>query len=138
MEQGFRGQRQRRGQLVWLGTALGVLQRVWSQRRRCVEQGPDREQRRVPGRWAQAGRGTRSGWGSRGRGVPSPYPFQHLLQVVSELHEQVDLPAGVAVHRVDLGKYGETREAGQAPSPGGVGGAEGPEWVRGDQPSAHE
>lgn len=32
----------------------------------------------------------------------------------------------------------ETREAGQAPSPWGVGGAEGPERVRGDQPSAQE
>lgn len=65
----------------------------------------------------QGGRGAGSGRGGRGRGVPSSYPFQHLLQVVSELHEQVDLPAGIAVHRVDLGKHAETHEAGQAPRP---------------------
>lgn len=33
--------------------------------------------------------------------------------MVSELHKEVDLPAGVAVHRVDLGKGGETRDARQ-------------------------
>lgn len=31
-----------------------------------------------------------------------PHPFQHFLQVVPELHEQIDLPAGAAIHRVDL------------------------------------
>ena len=56
-------------------------------------------------RRAQAGKGTRGSRGGRGRGVRSPYPFQHLLQVVSKLHEQVDLPAGVAVHGVDLWKH---------------------------------
>lgn len=30
------------------------------------------------------------------------YSFEHFLSVVTEHHEQVDLPAGVAVHRVDL------------------------------------
>ena len=73
------------------------------------------------GRWGQAGSGTCCGGRGCFRGAPSPYPFQHLLQVVSELHKQVDLPAGVAVHRVDLGKRTETREAGQTPSRCGVG-----------------
>lgn len=45
---------------------------------------------------------------------PRPYPFQHLIQVVAELHEQVDLPAGVAVDRVDLGKGGD-RDGRQTP-----------------------
>lgn len=31
-----------------------------------------------------------------------PYPFQHFLHVVAELHEQVDFPAGVTIDRVHL------------------------------------
>lgn len=52
---------------------------------------------------------------------PRPYPFQHLIQVVSELHEQVDLPAGVAVHRVDLRKGGDGDGGGSRPRPLGEG-----------------
>lgn len=48
--------------------------------------------------------------GVREVGGGSSYPFQHLLQVVSELHEQVDLPAGVAVHGVDLRKGRENAD----------------------------
>ena len=72
----------------------------------------------------KAGRGPWWGWlgGQLGRaGVPSPYPFQHLLQVVPKLHKQVDLPAGVAVHRVDLRKGDKTRDARWTPA------TEGPE-----------
>lgn len=77
----------------------------------------------------------------RGAGL-SPYPFQHLLQVVSELHEQVDLPAGVAVHGVDLGKGRENPDARQTPSGWRLGHGKGPdEEVRGGPtqlPSEHK
>lgn len=77
----------------------------------------------------------------RGAGL-SPYPFQHLLQVVSELHEQVDLPAGVAVHGVDLGKGRENPDARQTPSGWRLGQGKGPdEEVRGGPaqlPSEHK
>lgn len=53
--------------------------------------------------------------------APRAYPFQHLLQVVSELHKQVNLPASIAVHRVDLGKDRENPDARKTPTVG--------EWV---------
>lgn len=79
----------------------------------------------VEGGWrgcrAPAGGTWRGGSGGRGavgqRWGPCPYPFQHLIQVVAELHEQVDLPAGVAVHRVDLGKGGDI-DGRQTPASG--------------------
>lgn len=59
-------------------------------------------------------------------GAPSPYPFQHLLQVVSELHEQVDLPTGVTVHGVDLGKGRVNLDARLTPSGWRLGQVKGP------------
>ncbi len=35
------------------------------------------------------------------------HSFEYFLSVVTEHHEQVDLPAGVAVHRVDLQREAE-------------------------------
>lgn len=79
---------------------------------------------RAGGRTCGAGAGQLAGRAAV-VGAPCSYPFQHFIQVVSELHKQVDLPAGVAIYRVDLGKGRETPDVRQTSSLWGVGSPEG-------------